>query len=314
MEAEYNARHTREILGPCRVLGEWVIDTHGAKILEPRGAPGEWGEPVKFTPLIVLDDRGVWPVFEVDELMQAETDWALWRPARELQGLPGAPEVIVTPMLPMPFNARELAAFMLDGAVGLMVVAFYGGWNNGPDPERLGKINRDSFARRAVIDAFAAYHLAQAVVGELDLSVHARWDAAHKAYWKSPNDKALLKEFDSTQAAWDTANQTWLNAMVRELLGVGVEIQSSVPATGTQPQAATPKPVSRAAAQDAAILAAIADAGHNPLELPANKPGKPGVSSAVRKALKGNSLFVGSTVFGKAWERLSKAGDIAYKT
>jgi hypothetical protein len=137
----------------------------------------------------------------------------------------------------MPFNARELAAFMLDGAVGPMVVAFYGGWNNGPDPERLGKINRDSFARRAVIDAFAAYHLAQAVVGELDLSVHARWDAAHKAYWKSPNDKALLKEFDSTQAAWDTANQTWLNAMVRELLGMGVEIESSAPATDTQPQA-----------------------------------------------------------------------------
>jgi hypothetical protein len=237
MEAEYNARHTREILGPCRVLGEWVIDTHGAKILEPCGVLGQEGEPVKFTPLVVLDDRGVWPAFEVNKFMKAETEWALWRPARELQGLPDAPETSDTPMLPIPFNARELAAFMLNGAVGPMVVAFYGGWNNGPDPESLSEIGCDSFARRAVIDAFAAYHLAQAVVGELDLSAHARWDAAHKAYWKEPCNKVLLKEFDETQKEWDIVNQAWLNAMVRELLGMGVEIESSAPVTDSQPQA-----------------------------------------------------------------------------
>jgi hypothetical protein len=50
--------------------------------------------------------------------------------------------------------------------------------------------------------------------------------------------KDLGDEMERTQAEWDTANQDWLKAMVRELLGVGVEIESSAPVTDTQPQAA----------------------------------------------------------------------------
>lgn len=72
------------------------------------------------------------------------------------------------------------------------------------------------------------------------------------------------------------------------------------------------KPVQRSAAQDAAILTAIRDAGHNPLVLPANEPGRPGVKAAIREALNDNVLFVGTRVFDKAWERLSSRGEIAY--
>jgi len=75
-------------------------------------------------------------------------------------------------------------------------------------------------------------------------------------------------------------------------------------------QAAPANPLQRFLAQEAAILNAIKQAGHNPLALPENEPGKAGVKSEIRKTLKGNSLFIGSTVFDKAWERLQGSGEI----
>ncbi|CAN5873254.1 hypothetical protein BH11PSE12_BH11PSE12_20480 [soil metagenome] len=78
-------------------------------------------------------------------------------------------------------------------------------------------------------------------------------------------------------------------------------------------QAAPAKPLQRTLAQDTAILTAIKQAGYDPLALPKNEPGKPGVKSEIRDALNGNSLFVGTTVFRRAWERLRQFGDIADK-
>lgn len=73
------------------------------------------------------------------------------------------------------------------------------------------------------------------------------------------------------------------------------------------------KPVQRSAAQDAAIVGAIKAAGFSPLALPKNEAGKPGPKAAIRDALKGNPLFVGGTVFDKAWCRLRRRFDIANK-
>jgi hypothetical protein len=70
------------------------------------------------------------------------------------------------------------------------------------------------------------------------------------------------------------------------------------------------KPVPRGAAQDSAILKAISELGHDPIRLPSNPPGKPGVKASVRGALKGNALFVGNSVFDKAWERLTASREI----
>ena len=81
-----------------------------------------------------------------------------------------------------------------------------------------------------------------------------------------------------------------------------------------QAQAAAPapaKPLQRGSAQDAMILTAIRKAGHNPLALPVNEPGKAGVKAEIRNALRNEKLLTGSTVFDKAWERLRKQGDIA---
>jgi hypothetical protein len=198
MEAEYNIEHAREILEQSGLLGKYLL----------------------------LDERGVWPGIERDLLLLTETEGLRWRPARQLQHLPGAPEVKDTPMLPNPFTARELAAFMLDGA-GALVADFYGEWDDGPDPESLRAIDPDSKARRAVTEAFTAYRLAIEKVGKYDMDALARRDAAHTAYWKSSNDKALLKAFEDAEAEWDAAYQAWLTKMVRCLL---------------EPQAAAPAP------------------------------------------------------------------------
>ena len=75
-----------------------------------------------------------------------------------------------------------------------------------------------------------------------------------------------------------------------------------------------PTPVQRTAAQDAAILSTLAALNINPLAIPKNKAGKAGSKAKVRTALERNPLFVGATVFDKAWERLSARGDIVICT
>ena len=71
------------------------------------------------------------------------------------------------------------------------------------------------------------------------------------------------------------------------------------------------KPLQRSAAQDSAILCEIEKQGYDPLALPKNLPGRPGVKAAIRTALSQNSLFTGGTVFDKAWVRLTARADIA---
>lgn len=70
------------------------------------------------------------------------------------------------------------------------------------------------------------------------------------------------------------------------------------------------KPCQRFTAQDEVILKTIRVKGYDPLKLPENPPGKPGVKAEVRQALKNNNLFTGNTVFKRAWERLTGIGDI----
>lgn len=74
--------------------------------------------------------------------------------------------------------------------------------------------------------------------------------------------------------------------------------------------AQTAKPVQRSTAQDAAILAALQAMGVDSLAVPKNSPGKPGTKAKVRSALNGNPLFTGTTVFDKAWERLTHRKEI----
>lgn len=73
-----------------------------------------------------------------------------------------------------------------------------------------------------------------------------------------------------------------------------------------QPSENPIKPVSRGAAQDAAILEAIRSQGHDPLKLPKPDAGKSGVKADVRAlcCLNRKDVFQSKGVFDDAWQRL----------
>ena len=127
-----------------------------------------------------------------------------------------APDCKDTPALPFPFDARDLAAFMLDG-VGAFVADYYGDWEDGPETESLNDIDpSNNYARRAVREAFDAYRQAVKSVGEPD------------------------------------NGDTWRDAMVRELLTPKVEPEPAVVgAAPAQPQTAQPAPVVAESASNA---------------------------------------------------------------
>ncbi|MBK6470368.1 MAG: hypothetical protein IPF94_06435 [Betaproteobacteria bacterium] len=98
----------------------------------------------------------------------------------------------------------------------------------------------------------------------------------------------------------------WLREKGWNTVVVGLDVPMP-----SQSGASTRAPVSRHAAQEAAILAELARQGHDPLVLPIAAPGKPGVKALVKKTLSGSTgLFAGATVFDKAWERLRASGAI----
>ena len=64
------------------------------------------------------------------------------------------------------------------------------------------------------------------------------------------------------------------------------------------------KPVQRFHAQESAILGKLVELGFDPCGLPRDIAGKRGVKSQVKAALGSGGLWIGKTVFDKAWERL----------
>lgn len=87
------------------------------------------------------------------------------------------------------------------------------------------------------------------------------------------------------------------------------------PQSAPDPAPVSDEPVSRSAAQDAVILETIRRVGHEPLSLPKNDAGKPGIKAAVRGELVAkHKLFPqGGRQFDKAWDRLSAFKEIAYR-
>jgi hypothetical protein len=73
------------------------------------------------------------------------------------------------------------------------------------------------------------------------------------------------------------------------------------------------KPVPRFKCQDDDILRAIRTFDVDPLALPRNTPGKSGIKAKVKRALGTKEHWAYKTVFKKAWDRLLKRGDIAYR-
>ncbi len=95
-------------------------------------------------------------------------------------------------------------------------------------------------------------------------------------------------------------------AVLAQYLGFEVELSPSMQSPPVRRVMAFP-------AQEDAILEEIHRLGHDPLNFPKNSPGKSGVKNEIRTALANNRLFIGDTVFDKAWERLRDKGAIVDK-
>lgn len=121
---------------------------------------------------VELSDDGV--RLSRDLLRSPASGGLVWHPANELEGMPGAPDPLEDPNLPIPFSGSELAAFMIDG-VGAMLPEVFGDWKQGPDEACLETLGPDAaMAREALRDAYEAYRSALSVVGPLDDDVQRR--------------------------------------------------------------------------------------------------------------------------------------------
>lgn len=162
---------------------------HAMSLLAPCGASDQWD----------ITDCGVLPKPQ-PKLRQGQTQTAAshledfhpllaWRPAVVFKDETPAPDLINTPSLPFPFDAKDLAAFMLCG-VGSFVADFYGEWEDGPNKLAIDQINPlDTFARQAVIEAFAACREAQKNVGPFPSELYDKAERARKA-WNEANKDA----------------------------------------------------------------------------------------------------------------------------
>jgi len=77
------------------------------------------------------------------------------------------------------------------------------------------------------------------------------------------------------------------------------------------PLAVVGEHVPRLRAQEAAILKALKSKGYDPKMLPPYKKGESEVKREMYELLNGTKYFIGDSVFGKAWERMRKAGGLA---
>lgn len=73
------------------------------------------------------------------------------------------------------------------------------------------------------------------------------------------------------------------------------------------------EPIQRHQLQEDLILNCLKGMKIDPLNFPKNQAGKKGFKSDARMELQRHKLFVGATIFDKAWERLRKNGSIVTK-
>lgn len=104
-----------------------------------------------------------------------------WAPPYDMDWQ-GAPDPMSAPMLPIPFTAAELAAFMLDG-VGGMIPETLGARIGYPvDEAALPDSPRWRVVREALQAAYALAEAAQSVVGEFDRAEQRVADELRKKY------------------------------------------------------------------------------------------------------------------------------------
>lgn len=116
-----------------------------------------------------------------------------WTPADEMEW-PGSPNPDTAPFLPIPFNAAQLAAAMIDGP-GQSIVHAMGRRLGYPlDIDALNRFpDRMRWMREALAEAYAVAAAAQSVVGEFD---HDQEERAHEMaqQYEKANEQANERE------------------------------------------------------------------------------------------------------------------------
>jgi len=116
-----------------------------------------------------------------------------WIPACAMESWPGAPNPLICPALPIPFTAKDLAAFMLTTA-GSLIQETYGRIGGAPNEVALNRLGmRGTKVRMALRAAYDLARQAQSVVGALD---HEEQQRAHDllAAFSDALDQALERE------------------------------------------------------------------------------------------------------------------------
>ena len=141
------------------------------------------------------------------------------------------------------------------------------------------------------------------------------WKEARCEYYKTMQT-ALEKErirvwtksgTPESTIKWDS--QILVNDARAYLASIMIELQEI--GSNALETTAERKPLTRTAAQDAAILNHLKTFNYDPLKLPKQEIGKRWVKSEVSKvALKDTAIFVSERVFNTAWQRLRDRGEL----
>lgn len=149
-------RRAKHLLRHCDVEGYFRIDNRGVWPEEPWDTIGDDGKIKKLGRWRNSPDGNIGDVF------------GQWRPARVLAAKGCEIDPADTPALPFPFDAKKLAAFMMNG-MGAFVAEWYcdGDWDNGLSIEALEQsIPVDEvWLRQTVREAVDAYRTAKDAIG-----------------------------------------------------------------------------------------------------------------------------------------------------
>ncbi|MCU0924727.1 MAG: hypothetical protein MUF44_01450 [Hydrogenophaga sp.] len=152
-------RRATRLLRHCDIDGHFRIDARGVWPVEPRDTIGDDGELKQFGKWRSSPDGNTGDVF------------GQWRPARVLAAKGYEIDPADTPALPFPFDAKKLAAFMVNG-MGAFVAEWYcdGDWDNGLSIEVLERSLPvdETWLRQTVKEAIDAYRAAKEALGSPD--------------------------------------------------------------------------------------------------------------------------------------------------
>ena len=212
-----------------------------------------------------IKENGVYTTSAFRDLCQPGTVFN-WTPADEM-GWPGSPNPDTAPFLPIPFDAAQLAAAMIDGAGRSIAYSMEHRLGYPLDDDALNRFSdRMRWMRDALAEAYQVAAAAQLVVGEFDHQAEASAyalagqyeDAADAANEREgvfapdvsederrtrrdravasvlPLQVALDSAMDASAKEW----RQWRTAMVRQLLN-----PATPEAAAAQLQANAPAPV-----------------------------------------------------------------------